>query len=120
VYALDHVKGLGPAPDRKKLDAIRADIKRLPKESAAGMEELLQRYDLMTTIVAASSESARALHKALALVPVSDWARQLRAEPAGATFPGRRVMFTDGPEGRRYFDVMEGRFLTAEESKAAR
>jgi hypothetical protein len=40
--------------------------------------------------------------------------------PSGAILPGRSLMFSDGPEVRRYYNVVEGRWLTKEEAKDAR
>ena len=119
VYALDHVKGMGPGPDRKALDAVRADLKQLPKESAARVEDLLQRHDLMATIIGMSREMIGSFDKALALIPASDWARRLRPMPPG---PEQKpnLMVGDSPDGPRYYDMTAGRFLTKEEAAKIR
>ncbi|WP_315837753.1 hypothetical protein [Bradyrhizobium prioriisuperbiae] len=118
-YALGHIKGLEPGPDRKALDAIKVDIMTLPKESAARLAKLLQRYDLMGTIINASRGSADLFQQAVRLIPASGWATRLRPMPSGSILPGRNVMFSDGPDGRRYYDITEGRFLTKDEAKEA-
>jgi hypothetical protein len=120
IYALDHVKGMEPGPDRKAIEAIKADLKQLPKEAAARMENVLQRYELMGHMIDASREFTVSFQKALALIPASDWARRLRPMPTGSVIPRRSVMFSDSADGRRYYDVTEGRFLTKEEAKEAR
>jgi hypothetical protein len=120
IYALDHTKGLGPGPDRKTLDAIRADIMTLPKESAAGLEKLLGRYNLMSMIIDASRDSASSFRQAVSLIPALEWAKRLRPMPSGSILPGRSIMFSDGPDGQRYYDITEGRFLTKDEAKDAR
>jgi len=120
VYALDHVKSLGPGPDQTKLDAIMMDIKTLPAEPAARLQDLFSRYRLMSTIIVPARESASSFRQAVNLIPASDWAKRLRPMPAGSILPGRSVMFGDGPDGDRYYDITEGRFLTNDEAKAAR
>lgn len=120
IYALDHVKGLGPGPDRTTLDAIKADIKTLPKESAGGLEKLLARYNLMSIVIDASRDSASSFRQAVSLIPASEWAKRLRAMPSGSILAGRSIMFSEGPDGQRYYDITEGRFLTKDESKDAR
>jgi hypothetical protein len=111
VYALDHIKGMGPKPDKRVLDALRADAKSLPKESATQLNEILQRYDLMETIILLSREGVASFNKALDLIPASDWARRLT--PLG---PDKdNLMVGTFPEGRRYYDLSLGRFLTKEE-----
>jgi hypothetical protein len=120
IYALDHVKGMGPGPDRKTLDAIKADIKTLPSESAASLEKLLARYNLMNTILEASRGSASSFKQAVGLIPASEWAKRLHPMPAGSIVPGRSVMFSEGADGQRYYDITEGRFLTKDEAKDAR
>jgi hypothetical protein len=69
VYALDHVKGMGPGPDPKALRTIQADLKQLSKDSAARMEDLLRRYELMATIISASRRSILLFEKAFRLTP---------------------------------------------------
>jgi hypothetical protein len=119
VYALDHIKSLGPGPDRKTLDAIKVDIKTLPEEAAARLEDLLARYNMMSTIIVPARESASSFHQAVNLIPASDWSKRLRPMPTGSILPGRSVMFSDGPDSR-YYDITEGRFLTKDEAKDAR
>lgn len=120
IYSLDLLNGVPPGPKAKEMDAIKAAVAQLPKERADELANVLQRYELSDTIVSGSSDMAAALQKALGLFPASDWARDLRPMPSGAILPGRSLMFTDTPHGRRFYDVTEGRFLTQEEAKKAR
>lgn len=120
VYALDHVKSLGPGPNRKTLDAIEVDINTLPAEAAARLKDVLDRYNLMNIVIVPARESASSFQQAVNLIPASDWAKRLRPMPSGSIVPGRSVMLSDGPEGERYYDITEGRFLTKDEAKEAR
>jgi hypothetical protein len=40
--------------------------------------------------------------------------------PTGAIVQGRKIMFSQKGDQRQYYDVTEGRFLTAEEAEHAR
>ena len=53
--------------------------------------------------------------QALKLMPTSEWTKHLQAEPTGAVIPDRKIMSSRGNDQKRYYDVMEGRFLTDDE-----
>lgn len=119
IYALGHVTSLPPGPDRNVLDAIKVDIRSLPKDSAARLEDLLSRYGLMDEIIKISYRSASSFQQAVNLLPASDWAKRLKPMPSGYFLSGRNIMFSDGPDGRRLYDITEGRDLTKDEAKGA-
>ena len=39
--------------------------------------------------------------------------------PSGSILSGRDIMFSDGPDGRRFYDITEGRYLTKDEANEA-
>lgn len=119
IYALSHVTSLPPGPDGKTLDAIKADVRTLPGDSATRLEDLLFRYGLMDDMVKVSFKTVSSFKQAVNLLPASDWAKRLQPMPSGYFLPGRNIMFSDGPDGRRLYDVTEGRDLTKDEAKGA-
>ena len=116
VYALDHIKGMGPGPDRKALDAVRAGLGQLPKETAAQVEDLVRRHELMGMIIRIAREMVVSFDKALGLIPASDWARRLKPMPPGPAASGGGLLVGEFPDGRRYYDLTRGQFLTKEEA----
>jgi hypothetical protein len=120
LYALGHITGIGPPPDRKKVDQARAEVGRLSKESAATVNDALQRYELTDDLLGLSKSLISEFQKMLKVVPASEWTRQLQTMPTGAVLSGKKIMISSKGDERRYYDVIAGRFLTAAESADAR
>ena len=120
VDALDHVKGFGPQPSRQALDAMREDLKKLPKDGAEKIGQVLERDYQSISIVNSSRAMVQEFDKAVRLLPVSDWARELKPTRAGIILPNKELMFTESGSDKKYYDVKAGRFLTPEEAKDAR
>jgi len=116
-YALTHIRGLGRGPTRDRLRAIKTDLKTLPAEAAATVNDMIDIYEFAMEIVDITEETLQPLTKAVESIPASDWTHQLRPMPSGAIIPNRSVM--ESGDGKQYYDVEAGRFLTPEEIKKA-
>jgi hypothetical protein len=118
-YALGHIEGLGPGPDAAALAALRQHAEALPPEAAETLEQILERYGLAVEVIGISERILAAFGDTLELVPVSAWAADLEYMPSGSIAAGRKVMISQARRGddrsRRYYDVDEGRFLSAGE-----
>jgi len=120
LYALDHIKGMGPPPDENALKRVREEIKQLPTETTSTVEDILQRYEMSLLVVGISREVISEFENTLNLIPASEWTRKLRSMPTGAIVQGRKIMFSQKGDQRQYYDVTEGRFLTTKEAEHAR
>jgi hypothetical protein len=118
-YALSHPRSLGPGPDRKALDRLRADAKQLPAESGRTLNDVLDRYDLAMPLIDVTYEIILEFDKALKLLPSSDWTRKLQPMPLGSELSGRKILVLD-ENPQRYYDVVKGGYLTKEEIEGAR
>lgn len=115
-YALGHLAGLPSGPGPEELKALAAAVRgSLPPPLADGLGQVLDRYELAMTLIDATQDSMDAFAATLDLLPVSDWAADLSAMPSGSVIPGRNIMVTQTGTGSRYYDVDQGRMLTAEE-----
>jgi hypothetical protein len=117
VYALGHVIE-GAGPDKKALEAVKAGLASLPPESRTATQQLLHHHELASNIIAIAQSVARPYGEALKLIPASDWARKLQPHPSGYFLPNREIMSGRFDDGLRYYDAVQGRFLTDEEAKA--
>lgn len=120
LYALDHIKGMGPPPDERAMMEVRQQIKQLPETTAAAMNDILGRYELSLTVINISRDVIGEFDDALKLMPASEWTKKLHGMPSGAVLRGRKIMFSNDGDDNAYYDVTEGRFLTEEEVAAAR
>lgn len=120
LYALDHVKGMGPPPDKNTLRRVREDIKQLPKETAHSAGDVLQRYEMSLLVIGISRDVISEFENTLKLFPASEWTRKFQSMPTGAVVQGRKIMISQKGAQRQYYDVTEGRFLTTEEAEHAR
>jgi hypothetical protein len=121
LYALGHIKGIGPGPDANALQRLRADAKQLPAESGRTLDDVLHRYEFSLQLIDITRDIISEFDNTLKLVPASDWTRTLHwSMPAGAVLSGRKIMvFQENDDPPRYYDVAEGRYLTKEESEGA-
>ena len=119
-YALDHIKGMGPPPDENALKRVREAMKQLPKETTDIVADILQRYEMSLLVVGISREVIAEFDHTLNLIPASEWTRKLQSMPTGAILPGRKILFSYQGDQRQYYDVTEGRFLSAAEAEHAR
>jgi hypothetical protein len=121
LYALDHIRGMGPGPDANGLQRLRADAKPLPAQAGRTLDDVLQRYELSLELIGITREIISEFDNTLKLVPASDWTRTLQGMPTGAVLPDRKIMVLQRKgDAPRYYDVAGGRFLTKEESERAR
>jgi hypothetical protein len=120
LYALDHIKGIGPPPTDEVLKKAREEIKTLSPETQDALKQILERYDFSLVVINSSRDVVAEFDEALALLPASEWTNELQAMPSSSILPDRKIMFVGQGNERRLYDVAEGRFLTAEESKGAR
>lgn len=117
LYALDHIKGMGPPPDRTTLMRLKEEIKQFPKETAAALDNVLNRYEMSLQVISISRDVISEFDTTLKLMPSSDWTRELQNMPTGAVVQNKKIMILK-KEGdvQKYYDVVEGRFLTQEEA----
>jgi hypothetical protein len=117
-YALSHVEGMGPRLERGDLDRLKAGLGDSSAGTAAELGRVFELYALSSDMIEVTQETLGAFSKALDQVPVSEWARELQPMPSG-WLNGRDVMVAQKGDGSepRYYDIDEGRFLTAEESR---
>ena len=120
LYALAHISPRGSPPDRNKLRAAREEVKRLTKETAALVNDALQRSEMSDELVGISRDVISEFQKTLKLVPASEWTRRLQSQPTGAVLAGRKIMTSQSGAQRQYYDVLAGRFLTTDEAAHAR
>jgi hypothetical protein len=120
LYALGHFEGMGPPLDAGKLRQARDEVKRLTGEAAATLDEVLRRYQLSQELIGISKEVMSEFKATLKVVPASDWTRQLQSQPTGAVLPRRKIMISEKGNQRQLYDVIAGRFLTADEAAQAR
>lgn len=119
LYALNHIKGMGPAPNRAALQGVRAEIRKLPPNEARIMGDVLERYELSQVVIQASNEVITEFRNTLEVVPAAEWTKELRPMPTGAVIGNRKVMVAQQGSKQRYYDVTEGRFLNAKEAEQA-
>ena len=120
LYALDHIKGMGPPPDENALKRVREAMQQLPKGTTDIVADILQRYEMSLLVVGISREVIAEFDHTLNLIPASEWTRKLQSMPTGAILPGRKIMFSHKGDQRQYYDVTAGRFLSAAEAEHAR
>ena len=116
MYALDHLKGMGPPPN---LDDLRSAIEPLPQRESEKLNEMLAQYELAHTIIDITRNIVTEFDGALKLMPSSDWTRDLVAMPSGSVIQNRKIMTSRMGTQQRYYDVSAGRFLTEEEVASA-
>lgn len=112
MYSLDHVKGMGPAPD---LDQVSEHIKQLPESERQKLNDVLARYEFSMDVIEMSRAIIAEFDEALRLMPASEWTRELQPMPSGAVIADRKIMSTKPGKGQRHYDITEGRFLTEKE-----
>jgi hypothetical protein len=121
IYALDHMKGMGPPVDQTAVARLRSDAKQLPKESAAALDRLLGYYELSLEIIPISRQVLSEFDSTLKLIPVSEWTKDLQSMPTGYFLAGRKIMESKRKDDtNKYYDVIAGRFLTPEEARNVR
>jgi hypothetical protein len=120
LYALDHIKGLGPGPDRNALQRLRTDAKQLPEQAGTTINDVLQRYELSMELIGITRQIISEFDSTLKVIPASEWTRALQGMPEGSVLSGRKIMvLQEKSAAPRYYDVGAGRFLTKEESERA-
>jgi hypothetical protein len=117
-YALSHIEGMGPGPDRSALKKIKNDLAGLPNEVARQLREIIDRYTFAVDMIDVSQRTLEAFRATLGLITASDWAVKLEAVPSGYAIKDRNIMILRSRQGIRYYDVDEGRFISEEEIKS--
>ena len=117
-YALSHIGGMGPGPDRTELKTIEKEIAGLPPIFAGQLRDIIDRYVLAVDMIDVSQRTLEAFRATLGLIPASDWAVKLEAVPSGYVIRDRNIMISRNRQNIRYFDVDEARFLSEEEIKS--
>lgn len=117
-YALSHIEGMGPGPNHIALEKLKKDLAGLPNGLSRQLHEILDRYILAVDMIDVSQRTLEAFRTTLGLISASDWAVKLEAVPSGYVIADRNIMIERSPQGNRYFDVDEGRFLSEEEIKS--
>lgn len=112
VYALEH------AGEPQNLDDIRQAVASLPDAERRKLEQVLSQYTFAFDVIDMSSDIIVEFNHALALMPTSEWTKDLQAQPTGAVIQDRKIMSTTSSP-TRYYDVTAGRFLTDDEVKEA-
>ncbi|BEU03239.1 hypothetical protein OAG1_20390 [Agarivorans sp. OAG1] len=120
LYALDHIKGMGPPLDENTLERVRGEIKQLPNETAHIVDDVLQRYEMSLVVIGISRDVISEFENTLKLIPASEWTRELQSMPTGAIVPDRKIMILQKGDQQQYYDVTEERFLNIEEAEHAR
>lgn len=112
-YALGHVS---VEEEKARLDALKADLDRLPADLITKFRNALGAFDLHLTIVDISKQILAESNEALKLFPVSEWTHTLEPRPEGYFAPERRIMISNaGTDDVAYYDVDEGRYLSEAE-----
>jgi len=119
LYALSHLRGLGPAPGDSDLRALESWAGSESQVSARTLRDLIERYRMTIDMIDHSEDTLQALGETLQLIPASDWARNLEYRPSGYFEVRPNIMMLRGPgsenEFDRLYDVDAGRFLTEDE-----
>ncbi|SEF67838.1 hypothetical protein [Marinobacterium lutimaris] len=115
LYSLNHIDGWGPAIE---INQLRQQLARQPlaDELSVTLNDLLERYEFALQVVDTSRNILKEFDQTSALMPASEWTKELRPMPSGAFSPGRNIMVESYEKTPRYYDVDEGRFLTEEET----
>lgn len=101
LYALSHIRGLGPFPDseRSKIEAV---LEQLPPETGRAMREMLDRYKFNEEMVRYTEEDLNKLPKMLEAIPASKWAVELQPMPDGKLYqPGAGLSYN--PDDGHYY-----------------
>lgn len=114
LYSLNHIDGWGPAIE---IDKVRLQLEQqsIPDELSVTLNELMERYEFALQVVDTSRDILEEFNQTSALMPASEWTKELHPEPSGIFIDGRNIMMEGYGETPRYYDVDEGRFLTDEE-----
>lgn len=112
VYALEH------AGEPQNLDDIRQAVASLPDAERRKLEQVLLQYSFAFDVIDMSSDIIVEFNHALALMPTSEWTKDLQAQPTGIVLRDRKIMSTTSSP-KRHYDVTAGRFLTDDEVKEA-
>jgi hypothetical protein len=120
LYALDHIKGMGPPPGPSALATLRSDAKQLPGKSRDVLEDMLGRYEMSVVLINVSREVIAEFQSTQQLLPAAAWTRDFHSMPTGALLGNRKIMFKNQGKQRHYYDVMAGRMLSSEETAAIR
>jgi hypothetical protein len=102
VYALGHMRGMGPSisdGDRKKIEAI---FEKIPVDVSELVRTLLAKNELAEIIVPITEKELEGFSERLQAIPASEWVIEL--QPIGGPIPALRA-----PDGRIY-NPADGKF----------
>jgi hypothetical protein len=115
IYALDHIKGMGPPPDAAALAELRSEARKLSAKPRGIFEDMLGRYEMSVTLVNISRDVIAEFRSTQQLIPAAAWTQDFQSMPTGALLPNRKIMFKNQGKQRQYYDVIAGRMLSSEE-----
>ena len=115
IYALGHVKGLGPPP-KDISNRIRKDTIDIPKETQELIEDMIVRYELSQEIIDISGGLVTEFEETFKLMSPSDWTKGFKSMPTGYYSAEKKIMISELRNKKRYYDVTEGRILRDDEA----